>query len=109
MNPPPSEVTQLLKAWRRGDEQALEQLTHVVESELRRIARAQLRKESPGQTLQPTALMNEVYLRLFEWNSVEWQDRTDFFAVAAKIMRRVLGKESSHRQAQTQTRTAVYR
>ncbi len=107
MNPPPSEVTQLLKAWRRGDEHALEQLTAVVESELRRIARLQLRKESPGQTLQPTALMNEVYLRLFEWNSVEWQDRTHFFAVAAKIMRRVLVNQAIARRRQKRGGGAV--
>jgi RNA polymerase sigma factor (TIGR02999 family) len=90
VNPSPAEVTQLLKAWRKGDGDALDRLTPIVESELRRMARIQLRKESPGHTLQPTALLNEVYLRLFEWDGVEWQDRTHFFAVAAKIMRRVL-------------------
>jgi RNA polymerase sigma factor (TIGR02999 family) len=107
MNPPPSEVTQLLKAWRQGDEHALERLTAVVESQLRRIARLQLRRESPGQTLQPTALMNEVYLRLFEWNSVEWQDRTHFFAVAAKIMRRVLVNQAIARRRQKRGGGAV--
>ena len=90
MNPAPNDVTQLLKAWRGGDERALEQLAPVVESELRRLARLQLSKESPGHLLQPTALVNELYLRLIDWNAVDWQDRSHFFAVASKIMRRVL-------------------
>lgn len=84
------EVTQLLNAWCKGDENALEQLAPIVESELRRIARQYLSKEAPGQTLQPTALINEAYLRLIEWNAVEWQGRAHFYAVAAKMMRRVL-------------------
>lgn len=88
--PAAADVTRLLKAWRRGDEAALEQLAPLVESELRRLARVYLRKEGPGQTLQPTALINEAYLRLIDWNAVEWQDRAHFFAVAAKMMRRVL-------------------
>ena len=107
MNPSPSEVTQLLNAWRHGDEHALQRLTPIVESELRRIARVQLSKETPGHTLQPTALMNEVYLRLFEWNSVEWQDRAHFFAVAAKIMRRVLVNQAIARRRQKRGGGAV--
>jgi len=107
VNPPPSEVTQLLKAWRAGDGHALDRLSSIVESELRRIARLQLRKESPGQTLQPTALLNEVYLRLFEWDRVEWQDRTHFFAVAAKIMRRVLVNQAVARTRQKRGGGAV--
>lgn len=90
MGPPENEVTLLLKAWCKGDEKALEQLAPLVESELRHVARAYLRKESPGHTLQPTALINEVYLRLIAWNSASWQNRAHFFAVSAKIMRRVL-------------------
>jgi RNA polymerase sigma factor (TIGR02999 family) len=88
MDQPPSDLTQLLKAWRGGDERALEQLARVVECELRIIARAHLRNKT-AHTLQPTALMNEVYVRLMSWNT-EWQNRTHFFAVASKIMRRVL-------------------
>ena len=99
MHPQPSDVTQLLKAWRGGDDGALEKLAPIVESELRRLARVHLRRETPGQTLQPTALMNEVYLRLMDW-STEWQDRTHFFAVASKIMRQVLVNQTIARRRQ---------
>jgi RNA polymerase sigma-70 factor, ECF subfamily len=85
-----SEVTQLLVAWSQGDKLAFEHLAPLVEAELRQIARAYLGRESAGHTLQPTALVNEAYLRLVEWRSVEWQDRAHFFAVAAKMMRRIL-------------------
>src|SRR5207248_1311051 len=84
------EVTRLLKAWCKGDTRALEQLAPVVEQELRRLARIYLSGETAGHTLQPTALINEAYLRLLEWNAVEWQDRAHFLAVAAKMMRRIL-------------------
>ena len=107
MTPVPSEVTQLLKAWRGGDEHALEQLAPVVESELRRLARLQLSKESPGHLLQPTALVNELYLRLIDWNAVDWQDRTHFFAVASKIMRRVLVNHAVARRRQKRGGDAV--
>jgi RNA polymerase sigma factor (TIGR02999 family) len=90
MPAPASEVTRLLKGWCQGDASALERLAPLVESELRRIARRYLSKQGPGQTLQPTALVNEAYLRLIQWNAVEWQDRAHFYAVAAKMMRRVL-------------------
>ena len=80
------EVTRLLKAWCKGDARALEQLAPVVEQELRRLARIYLSGETAGHTLQPTALINEAYLRLLEWNAVEWQDRAHFLAVAAKIL-----------------------
>ncbi len=86
----PCEVTQLLNAWCKGDVHALEQLAPIVESELRRMARHYLSKEAPGHTLQPTALINEAYLRLIEWKTLEWQGRAHFYAVAAKMMRRVL-------------------
>ena len=87
---PSSEVTQLLVAWGRGEEAALEQLAPLVDAELRRIARHYIRKERAGHTLEPTALVNEAYLRLIEWKSVDWQSRAHFFAVAAKMMRRIL-------------------
>lgn len=86
----PSEVTQLLKAWCGGNQDALAQLAPVVETELRALARRYLSRESPGHTLQPTALVNEAYMRLIEWNNVNWQNRAHFYAVAAKLMRRVL-------------------
>jgi RNA polymerase sigma factor (TIGR02999 family) len=84
------EVTRWLKAWCKGDASALERLAPVVENELRNIARAYLKRERSDHTLQPTALINEAYLRLLEWNTVEWQDRAHFLAVAAKMMRRIL-------------------
>ena len=83
-------VTELLLAWRAGDEQALDGLVPLVYEELRRIARRHLRREQPGHTLAPTALVNEAYLRLINAQQVKWQDRLHFFAVASRIMRRVL-------------------
>jgi len=87
---PPGEVTRLLKAWCGGDARALERLAPMVEQELRRLASIYLHHESAGHTLQPTALVNEAYLRLLDWNTVEWRDRAHFLAVAAKMMRRIL-------------------
>jgi RNA polymerase sigma factor (TIGR02999 family) len=86
----PSEVTELLRAWGHGDESALERLTPLVASELSRLARTYLRRERVGHTLQPTALINEVYLRLIDWRNASWEDRSHFFGVAARLMRRVL-------------------
>jgi len=83
-------VTQLLRAWGEGDEAALEQLAPLVESELHRLAQKYMRREGPGQTLQTTALVNEVYLRLIDTQQVSWQNRAHFFAVSARIMRRIL-------------------
>ncbi len=96
----PSEVTQLLRSWGEGDGLALERLVPMVEGELRRLADQFLRREGPGHTLQPTALVNEAYLRLFEWRSVEWQSRAHFFAVAAKMMRRILVNRALAKGAQ---------
>jgi RNA polymerase sigma factor (TIGR02999 family) len=83
-------VTQLLRAWSRGDEEALERLAPLVENELHRLARIYVRKEPPGQSLQTTELVNEVYLRLIATEHVSWQDRAHFFAVSARMMRRIL-------------------
>lgn len=82
-------VTQLLAAWRRGDRQALERLGEMVQQELLLIARAYLRRERKDHTLQPSALVNEAYLRLLRQDAT-WHDRIHFFAVAAQVMRRVL-------------------
>jgi RNA polymerase sigma factor (TIGR02999 family) len=106
MSHPPTEVTQLLNAWCRGDAQALDRLAPLVETELRRVAKAYLSRESPGHTLQPTALINEAYLRLIEWKTIEWRSRAHFYAVAAKMMRRVLvshaiGRDSLKRGGDT--------
>jgi RNA polymerase sigma factor (TIGR02999 family) len=83
-------VTQLLRAWGRGDEGALEQLAPLVENELHRLAHKYMRREGPGNTLQTTALVNEAYLRLLGRQQVSWQNRAHFFAVSARIMRRIL-------------------
>lgn len=98
MDQPSSNVTQLLKAWCGGDKHALEKLAPVVDAELRRLARLHLGRKA-GHTLQPTALVNEAYLRLMGWNT-EWQNRTHFFAVASKIMRRVLVNQAIARNRQ---------
>jgi RNA polymerase sigma factor (TIGR02999 family) len=87
---PSGSVTGLLRAWRAGDGAALERLTPLVYDELRRIARRSLRRERAGHSLQATALVHEAYLRLVGAQAVEWQDRAHFFAMAARLMRRVL-------------------
>ncbi|MDX1502500.1 MAG: sigma-70 family RNA polymerase sigma factor [Thermoanaerobaculia bacterium] len=84
------EVTRLLEDWRRGDEAALAALMSLVHGRLKRLAAAQMRGERPGHTLQPTALVNEAYLRLLGQRRVDWKNRAHFFAVAARMMRRVL-------------------
>jgi RNA polymerase sigma-70 factor (ECF subfamily) len=78
-----------------------------VESELRRLARGYLRKEPPGNTLEPTALVNEAYLRLIAWNKVGWQNRVHFYAVAAKMMRRVLVDHAIARRSQKRGGNAI--
>lgn len=84
------DVTQLLRAWSEGDGAALEQLVPLVETELHRLARAYMRRERHGHTLQATALVNEVFLRLAHGASPQWRDRGHFVAIAARLMRRVL-------------------
>jgi RNA polymerase sigma factor (TIGR02999 family) len=86
----PHDVTALLADWSRGDRAALGELLPVVYGELRRIAARQLSRERAGHTLQPTALVHEVYLRLVDQRRVDWQDRAHFFGVAAQVMRRIL-------------------
>lgn len=86
----PHDVTQMLLAWRSGDQDALERLIPIVYDELRRLARGYMRREREGQTLQPTALVNEAFLRLVKQSQIDWQNRSHFFAIAAQIMRRFL-------------------
>ena len=90
MSVPPLEITEYLRAWEQGDDTALERLLPMVYAELRAIAARHLRSERPGHTLQPTALANEAYLRLRGLSDVPWHDRSHFFAIASRIMRRVL-------------------
>jgi RNA polymerase sigma factor (TIGR02999 family) len=89
---PPSvhEITQLLRAWSAGDEEALDRLTPLVYRELHRAAQRYMARQQPDHTLQATALVNEVYLRLVAFKEVSWGDRTHFFAVCAQLMRRIL-------------------
>jgi RNA polymerase sigma-70 factor (ECF subfamily) len=93
------EVTHLLQEWRAGDDAALDRLIPLVYQELRGMARRCLRGERAPDALQPTALVNEAYLRLVGSHRVEWRDRAHFFAVAATLMRRVLVDEARKRHA----------
>ena len=88
--PSSHEVTQLLRAWTTGDEQALDKLTPLVYEQLRHVARHFMAGERPGHVLQTTALVNEVYLKLVDCGQMNWQDRAHFFAVSAQLMRRIL-------------------
>ena len=85
-----AEITYLLKAWGNGDEAALARLTERVYPELRLMALRHMKNEAQGNTLQATALVHEVYLRLVDVTNVEWQTRAQFFAIAAQMMRRIL-------------------
>ena len=95
----PGDVTALLVAWKDGSPEALEELTPIVYSELRRLARNHLRGERRDHSLQPTALTHEAFLRLFGTRKVEWQNRAHFFAVASQLMRRVLVEHARKRGA----------
>jgi RNA polymerase sigma factor (TIGR02999 family) len=85
-----ADVTQLLRAWRAGDASAGERLLPVVYAELHRRAQAAMRREDAGHTLQPTALVNEAYMRLVGQRQSEWQNRSQFYGIAAQLMRRIL-------------------
>jgi RNA polymerase sigma-70 factor, ECF subfamily len=84
------EITEMLVAWSEGDREALDRLAPIVEAELRRLAKSYLSKERQGHTLQTTALIQEAYLRLIDWQNVRWQNRAHFFGVAAQMMRHIL-------------------
>jgi RNA polymerase sigma-70 factor (ECF subfamily) len=86
----PQGITQLLERWSQGDEKALDQLMPLVYDELHRLAGAYLRRERGEHTLQPTALVNETYLKLVRQRNIRWQNRAQFFGVAAQLMRRIL-------------------
>ena len=96
----PNEVTQLLVDWSNGNKAALDQLMPIVYTELRRLASNYLRKERHNHTLQSAALVNEAYLRLVDYSNLRWQDRAQFFGLAAQLMRRILIDHArSHRYA----------
>jgi RNA polymerase sigma factor (TIGR02999 family) len=86
----PGEITLLLDRWRRGDQEAFRELTPLVYPQLRQVALAYLRRDPSADTLQPTALVNELYLKLLQQRSAAWNDRAHFYAFAAKLMRRIL-------------------
>jgi RNA polymerase sigma factor (TIGR02999 family) len=88
--PSSHEITQLLRAWSEGDDQALAKLTPLVYTELHRMAHRYMRQEKSNHTLQTTALINEAYVRLIDWKNVRWQNRAHFFGIAARLMRRIL-------------------
>ena len=90
MTAPARTVTALLRAWSDGDGAALDSIVPIVEGELRRLARIYMSRERREHTLQPTALVNEVFLKLVDAADIRWQDRAHFFGISARLMRRVL-------------------
>jgi RNA polymerase sigma-70 factor (ECF subfamily) len=99
MSTPTSEVTRLLQEWGQGDPSALEKLIPLVFDDLRQIAARMFQRENDGHTLQPTALVNEVYLKLMDQRKVHWQNREQFFGVAGMMMRRILVDHAKGRLA----------
>ena len=95
-----AEITILLQAWSSGDISAQEKLWPIVFAELKRLARRQLAKERPDHTLQSGALVNEAYLRLVDWDNAQWQNRCQFFAMCARMMRQILVDHARARQLQ---------
>lgn len=94
------QLTALLSAWRRGDQEVEDELFELVYKDLHRIAARYMGNERTGHTLQATALVNEAYLRLIDITQIHWQDRAHFFAVAARVMRRILVDNARARQYQ---------
>ncbi len=94
------EVTQLLQAWNAGDRTALEHLIPLVNTELHRLAGNYMRRQAPDHVLQATALVNEAWLKLIDWQAATWQNRAHFFGVAAQLMRRILVDEARRQQAE---------
>ena len=98
------DITVLLLAWRDGDESARSRLTEAVYGELRRVAQRHLRRERPEHSLTPTALVHETYLKLIDQRRVKWENRAQFFAIAARLMRRIL---VDHARARAATKRAA--
>lgn len=101
------EITALLRAWSDGDSEALNKLTPLVYDELHRLAHRYLKREREDLTLQTSAMVNEAYLRLINWQNVKWENRTHFFAAAAQIMRHVLVDLARSRRNLKHGRSAV--
>jgi RNA polymerase sigma factor (TIGR02999 family) len=98
--PPENRITELLVAWSEGDSGALEDLTPLIYEQLRRLAARHLRREPTAQTLQTTGLVHEAFLRLVDQRSPRWESRAHFFAIASKLMRRVLVDQARARLAE---------
>jgi RNA polymerase sigma factor (TIGR02999 family) len=96
---PPEGITELLIDWSKGDQSALEKLMPLVYNELRRLATNYLRRERASHTLQPTALVNEAYLKLIDQRNAKWQNRAHFFGISAQLMRRILVDHARQHQA----------
>jgi RNA polymerase sigma factor (TIGR02999 family) len=99
MDDKPDDITRLLIAWRNGEENALDDLMPLVHRELKRIARNFMRRQRAGNTLQTTALVNEAFMRLVDADKINWQDRSHFFAMSARLMRRVLVDSARRRNS----------
>jgi RNA polymerase sigma-70 factor, ECF subfamily len=99
MTPTPDEITQLLQAWSAGDKTALDKLMPLVYDDLRRLARRHIAGEREGHTLQATALANEAHMRLVDAKKAGFKDRVHFFAVCARLMRRILVDAARSRRA----------
>src|SRR5213596_432938 len=95
----PHEVTKLLKDWSSGDQTALDKLMPLVYDELHRLAHQHMRREGPGHILQTSALINEAYLRLVDQPEIRWENRSHFFGIAARLMRRILVDDARKRNA----------
>ncbi len=95
-----ADVTRLLNAYGEGDREALDRIVPVLYEQLRKLAHARLREERPGHTLNTTGLVHEAYLRLADINQIQWENRGHFFAMASKVMRRVLVNYALQRKAQ---------
>jgi len=104
---PGHEITNLLQAWREGDQSALEKLTPQVYRELHRAAKGCMRGEREGHSMQTTALINELYLRLTDLKGISWQNRAHFFAVCARQMRRILTDQARARQSHKRGRGVI--
>ena len=99
MKPASHEITQLLKDWGTGDQTALDKLMPLVYEQLHKLAHQHMRREKPGHMLQTSALINEAYLRLVDQPQIVWENRSHFFGIAARVMRRILVDEARKRNS----------
>jgi RNA polymerase sigma factor (TIGR02999 family) len=108
MTPANHEVTELLRDWSGGDESALERLMPLVYDELHRLAHQHMKREKPGHILQTSALINEAYLRMVDSPRIHWQNRAQFFGIAARVMRRILVDEARKRRSDKRGGDAIH-